>query len=94
MRFQPGNSNGEMTRFKPGQSGNPRGRPKGRSKKKPFRDALKRLLNEMIDDDVSVADRLARVALARAMKRDRDAIFWARFIQATLEGKAVEVQDD
>ena len=94
MKFQPGNSIGEVTRFKPGQSGNPRGRPRGRSRKKPLRDAFRRLLNEMVADDQSVADKLARMALAKALGQDRDAIGWARFIQATLEGKAVEVEED
>ena len=88
-RFQPGHSVGEITRFKPGDHANPHGRPK----KKPIRDALKRLMNDMSNGELH-ADMLAKRAFAGALSWAEDAIDWAKFIQTTLEGKLGEVGDD
>jgi Family of unknown function (DUF5681) len=67
---------GARTRWKPGQSGNPKGRPI----KHPITTALQESLSE------ESAKEIAEVLIARAAGGDLDA---ARFIADRLEGKAI-----
>lgn len=71
-----------LTPFKPGQSGNPGGRPKT----KPFRDALRRLL-EAAGDDTEKLDKLALALYGKALEGDVPA---AREIGDRLDGKVTQ----
>jgi hypothetical protein len=87
-RFEPGNQIGR--RWKPGQSGNPRGRPRV----KPIRHALRELLNGTAADGRNYAELLVAHAFERAMARERDSLAWMRFIRDTTEGHLNTVTDD
>jgi len=68
--------------FKPGQSGNPKGRPKGTS--------IQRAMRELIEDGVggeNLQQALARVAIQKALKGDH------RFYQLVIDridGKVID----
>jgi hypothetical protein len=85
----------EEHRWKPGQSGNPRGRPP----EKPIRDALKKVLDEF-EGDTGAIHALAKVAVKQALKGDHR--FWREVrdmidgpirqeMEAMLEGAPVKV---
>lgn len=59
-------------RWKPGQSGNPKGRPKS----KPYKDALDRALRKLSDSDNAedMLDRIAAAHITRCMEGDMAAI--------------------
>lgn len=87
-RFEPGNQIGR--RWKPGQSGNPKGRPRI----KPIRDALRKLLNGEVLGGRTAAELLAAHAFERAMARERDSLAWMRFIRETTEGHMDRFEPD
>ena len=89
-RFEHGNTFSVPYVWKPGQSGNPAGRPK----KKPIRDAIRRLLNTIREDGLSNADVLALRAFAGAMDGGPDAVHWAKFIRGTTEGHLDDYEAD
>lgn len=90
MPFQPGHNFGIAHRFKPGVSPNPAGRPK----KKPIRDAIRRVMNTIREDGLSNADVLALRAFAGAMDVGPDAVHWAKFIRGTIEGHLDDYEAD
>jgi hypothetical protein len=70
--------------FKPGASGNPRGRPK---KGGAFAELLERELARPFEDGVSKKERMVAVAVAEACKGDLDALKW---IVDRTEGKVTD----
>lgn len=85
MVFEPGQSGCPEKRFKPGVSGNPKGRPKGRS--------VTALVREIVDaDDGELAEQLARKAIDMALAGD---FRFFREILNRVDGKvADQVQDE
>ena len=81
----PKNDPPKEHRFKPGQSGNPKGRPKGTS----ITARLKRIMEQ---DDGNVAEALAKAATKAALKGDYR--FWKEIIDR-IDGKVPDkVQSD
>ncbi len=74
--------------WKPGESGNPRGRPVGSGM---LTDALKRQLDSQIDDGRTKAERLAEVIVSAALEGNAQAwkICWDR-----IEGRVTEPPSD
>lgn len=76
----PNEDNIRAHRFKPGQSGNPKGRPKGSS----ITPRLKRIVEE---NDGEIADALVKSAIKNALKGDFR--FW-NAIMERVEGKVAD----
>lgn len=87
-KFEKGNQVGR--RFRPGQSGNPRGRPRI----KPLREAARRLLNSADDDGRDKAELAIEAIYARAMSREKGSLHWMKLLIAIAEGKPAYVDDD
>jgi hypothetical protein len=66
--------------FPPGNKVNPGGRPS----RKPFRDAIERLLND------HTAEEIIRALIASSKRRQRRDIMAATFLRDTLEGKPTQ----
>jgi len=66
--------------FRPGQSGNPKGRPKGRS----ITDALRKFIEQGMDNEADPATALAKVAMEMGIKGDHK--FWTSILER-VEGK-------
>ena len=82
-----GKNNGVNTplaehQWKPGQSGNPKGRPKTDSVTK----AIRKLLDEGISGE-PLYEAIARVAIQRALKGDK--AFW-QFVVERMDGKVAD----
>ena len=74
-----------LTPWKPGQSGNPKGRPKGSG----VTDRLKALLDQPVKDgaEMTVAEALAKAAMKAALKGDHR--FFKEILDRT-EGKVTD----
>jgi hypothetical protein len=66
--------------FPPGNNANPTGRPA----RKPFRDAIERLLND------DTAEEIIRALIASSKRKQRPDIMAATFLRDTLEGRPTQ----
>lgn len=73
--------------WRPGQSGNPKGRPKSGKR---LTDVLRRVLAEPAKEGKTKADELADVLVGLAQKGDLDAL---KYIYDRLDGKPTESQE-
>lgn len=76
--------------WEPGQSGNPNGRPKG--KVKPWRDALERAVQKMVETPEGKRPRLELIAEACVTEAEKGEAAAYTEIGNRLDGKAVQQQ--
>jgi len=88
-RFTHGHKYGEITQFKPGNNV----RATYAKKKEAYKEALRRLLNTVRPNGVSVADELAVETVQQALSGDELAIQWMKLIHDTVDGQKTVLEE-